>query len=58
MFFSEKSRQKKRKRVQSKRKAFENFMYTTKKQKTCTSSAEDDLFTPTVVEGSLTHELS
>ena len=53
--FFEKSRQKSRKRVASKRRKFEDFTYKIKKQKV--SSSEDGLFSPTATEGSLTQEL-
>ena len=55
-FFSEKTKQKKRKHVTSKRCKFEDFTYEVKKQKT--SNSEDELFTATPPEGSLTQELS
>ena len=42
------------KRIQSKRRTFETFQYETKKQKT---ESDEDLFTPSVDEGSLTQEL-
>ena len=54
-FFFEKTKQKKCKRVASKRRKFENFTYEIKKQKT--SSSDENLFSPTATEGSLTQEL-
>ena len=56
MFFFEKTKQKRRKRVTSKKRKFEGFVYDAKKSKS--TNSDEDLFGATPPDGALTQEMN